>query len=201
MVAGKHSAGFTIVELVVAILIASASTAALVGGVATLARTYRRIEERTFAQQTARLVLELMSRDLRRAGFDPRGSGLDPILVAGDHVVQIQADVDGSGIVDDRSEELVAYVFRPNDGTLTRVVGRQSMPIASGLPPDGCRLAFFDAAGGELADDGVGLDGPRRATIRRVRLQVVVRDRAEAILVDAATEVALRNRPWSSAED
>lgn len=201
MVARRYRAGLTVVEILVALLITSASTAALVGGVATLARAYRRVEERTLAQQTARLVLELVSRDLRRAGFDPRGSGLDPILAAGDHVLQIQADDDGSGAVDDRSEELVAYVFQPQDGTLSRVVGRQSMPIASGLPPDGCRLAFFDAAGGELVDAGAGLDGPGRAAIRRVRLRVVVRDATETILADTASEVALRNRPWTSVED
>ncbi len=184
-----------------AILITAASTAALVGGVATLARAYRRIEERALAQQTARLVLELMSRDLRRAGFDPTGAGLEPILAAGDHVLRIQADDDGSGAVDDRSEELVAYAFQPRDGTLSRVVGRQSMPIASGLPADGCRLAFLDAAGGALVDEGAGLDGDERAAIRRVRLRVIVRDTTETILADATGEVALRNRPWISVED
>lgn len=201
MVARRYRAGLTVVEILVAILITSASTAALVGGVATLARAYRRIEERTLAQQTARLVLELVNRDLRRAGFDPTGSGLDPILAAGDHVLQIQADDDGSGVIDDRSEELVAYVFQPRDGILSRVVGRQSMPIASGLPPDGCRLAFLDAAGDALIDEGTGLDGPRRAAIRRVRLRVIVRDGTGTILADAASEVTIRNRPWTSVED
>jgi type II secretory pathway component PulJ len=198
MVAGRHSAGITIVELVVAFLIAAVSTTGLVGGVATLARSYRRIEERTVAQHTARLVLELIGRDLRRAGFDPTGAGLDPILAAGGHIVRIQADDDGSSVIDDRSEELIAYVFQ--DGTLSRVVGRQSMPIASGLPSDGWRLTFFDGAGGELADAGGELDGPRCAAIRRVRLRVVVRDSAQIILADAVTEIALRNRPWNALE-
>jgi type II secretory pathway component PulJ len=190
-----------VVELLIAILLTSASAAALVGGVATLARTYRRIEERTQAQQTARLILELMSRDLRRAGFDPTGASLDPILAAGDHNLQVQADDNGDGVVDDRSEELVAYEFQSRDGTLNRVVGRQSMPIANGLPADGCRLAFVDAAGSQLLDTGAGLDGPQRAAIRRVRLRVVVRDATQTILADAASEVTLRNRPWSSVED
>ena len=200
MVAGRHDAGITLVELLMAILVTSAATAALVGGIATLARAYRRIEERTVAQQTARLVLELVGRDLRRAGFDPGGTGLEPILEAGDHVVRIQADDDGSGVIDDRSEELVAYVFRPDDGTLSRVVGHQSMPIASGLPSDGCRLGFYDAVGAPLADEGSGLDEPRRSAIRRVALRVVVRDATHAILADTATEVTLRNRAWT-AED
>jgi Tfp pilus assembly protein PilW len=201
MVARRQGVGLTVVELLIAILLTSASTAALVGGVATVARTYRRIEERTQAQQTARLVLELMSRDLRRAGFDPTGSSLDPILAAGDHTLQIQADDNGDGVVDDRSEELVAYVFESGDGTLSRVVGHQSMPIASGLPADGCRLVFVDAAGSQLLDAGAGLDGPQRAAIRRVRLRAVVRDATQTILADAASEVALRNRPWSSVEE
>jgi hypothetical protein len=201
MVARRQSIGLTVVELLVAMLLTSASTAALVGGVATLARTYRRIEERTQAQQTARLVLELMSRDLRRAGFDPTGASLDPFLAAGDHTLQIQADDNGDGVVDDRSEELVAYVFEPRDGILSRVVGRQSMPIASGLPADGCSLVFLDAAGSQLFDAGDGLDGPQRAAVRRIRLRILVRDATETILADAASEVALRNRPWSSEED
>ena len=46
-------------------------------------------------------------------------------------------------MVDATSDEVITYVFRPIDGTLSRIVGHQSMPLLSGLPADGVRLSRY----------------------------------------------------------
>jgi type II secretory pathway component PulJ len=188
--------GTTLVELVVAAGLAAAALVAPVVVMATQAALYRRLEARATAAQTARLVLEVVSRDVRRAGFDPRGTGLAPILSADAGGIVVQADDDGDGSVDAHSEEVTAYAFRPATGVLYRAVGRQTMPLAEGLSPAGFALAYLDGAG--LPIDGAGgvsgLDLPR---VRRVAIAIAVgagdggRGRP---LAEVATMVALRAR-------
>lgn len=192
-----RNAGTTLVEALVATVAASLILASLVSFAGGQARFYRRMEARVSADQTVRLAFDLICRDVRRAGYDPEGVALDPIVRAGATSLTMQEDADGDGRIDRRSEELIAYRFAPSEGTLRRIVGRQSMPLATDLPPDGFRLSYFDDAGAPLPASDGDLDTDHRAMIRRVRIALRVGDLADGSAAVAYTDVALRNQPWA----
>jgi type IV pilus assembly protein PilW len=192
----RKSPAFGVPELLLAAFVASIVLSSLVTFVGAQVRTFRRTEHLLAANETVRIVLDVMSRDLRQAGFDPSGVALEALAAANATALTLQRDDDGDGTIDGDSEEVVAYVFRPAQGTLSRVVGRQSMPLADGLAADGFRLAYFDSAGTEITSPS-GLDAAARAAVRRVRITLLLRDASRTALAGGSTEVALRNRPWT----
>ena len=193
----RRTAGFSLAELLVASFVASVVLTSLVGFAAAQGRFFRRAQEQLTANQTLRLVLDVISRDLRQAGFDAQGTAVEPVLAASSMALVLQQDGDGDGLVDTGSREIITYAFRPEAGTLSRVVGRQSMPLATGLPADGFRLSYMDSAGAALDPDTSGLDATDRAAVRRVRVELLSRAASGEPLAGVVTDVALRNRPWT----
>src|SRR3989304_6020528 len=63
------------------------------------------------AQQSARIALERMTRELREAGYDPTGLGLPALVVAGPTRVAFQRDLNGNGVLDP-TRERVTYLLR-----------------------------------------------------------------------------------------
>jgi Tfp pilus assembly protein PilW len=188
--------GFVLPELLTAILMTSLMLTSLVAYAATHARMYRRIDEHLSANQNLRLVIDVLSRDVRDAGFDARGHAVEPAAVATSTMLVLQRDLDGDGSIDGASQELVTYAFRPETGVLSRIVGRQSMPLASQLPADGFRLSYAGDAGAALAPNGDALDAEERRRLRRIDVSLTFRDPAGRPLAGATTAVALRNMPW-----
>jgi len=193
----RRTAGFSLTELLVSSFVASVILASLVGFAAAERRFFHRAQEQLTANQTLRLILDVLSRDLRQAGFDARGTAVEPVVAATSTTLVLQQDDDGDGIVDTGSTEIITYAFRPEAGTLSRVVGRQSMPLVTGLPADGFQLSYMDSAGAALDPDTGGLDATDRAAIRRVRVDLLARATSGEPLAGVVTDVALRNRPWT----
>jgi len=195
--ARRPNGGFSLPEILVATFMASIALTSLVSFAAAQRRGFCLIQERIAANQTLRLALEMLGRDLRRAGFDARGTAVEPVAAAGSTTLSLQQDDDGDGVIDSGSEESITYAFRPAVGTLSRVVGSQSMPLATGLPPDGFQLSYMDADGTQLDAAGRDLDAAERARIRRIRAALLARDAGGEALASAVVEAALRNRPWT----
>ena len=181
----------TLIELLVGIGLSSTVLAGLVGVLAAQVTLHRRLEARAAAAQAVRLVLEVLSRDLRRAGFDPGAVGFAPVLGADGAGLLLQSDDDGDGTIDGRSQEATAYVFRPGSGVLQRAVGRQVMPLAEGLTEDGFSLTYLDETGVPIPAAG-GIPEADLRRIRHVAVTVSAGDAAGAHLVRAMTAVTLR---------
>ncbi len=187
----KRRRGMTLVEFLVAAGLAASLLAALCGLLAAHTRLYRHLEAHAAAAHTVRLVFDVMSRDLRRAGFDPGVTGLAPIAAAATRAIVVQSDDNGDGVVDLRSGERTAYAFRPDTGVLYRTVGRQPMPLAEGLSAQGFTLAYLDREGLAIpAVEGVSVsDLPR---IHRVLISVAAGSDDGAPLAQVRTAVVLR---------
>lgn len=193
--------GFSLPELLAATLIAALTMTALVNFTVVQSRAFARADTRLAASQDMRLVLDVISRDIRQAGFDAHGLAVEPIVAAGAMRLVLQRDDDEDGVLDSSGRERIGYLFRPGVGTLSRMVGRQSMPLASNLPPDGFRLAYVDRAGATLRTDGVDLDPAEREAVRRIDVTLITRDTDGAPLTSITTGVALRNLPWVPSPD
>src|SRR5437667_205492 len=152
--------GASLVELLVGTLLGLLALAALTAAVAVGARLVAAAGARGEAEDTAQLAVEAFTFDARRAGYDPAGAEIERVVEARPDAVTFGADLDGDGLVDGTSEEQTAYACSAANRRLSRIVGRQSLPLADGV--SACGLRYLDAAGTAFAvpSAGLGAAGP-----------------------------------------
>src|SRR5262249_14384354 len=143
---------------------------AAVAAAATALRHVAAFALRAEADDLAYLALETFTLDVRRAGFDPRATGLAPLAAASASRMTVQADLDGDGAVDTASEESTTIACDVPGGRLSRIVGSQSLPLANGVVA--CTLAYADDAGTAIAVPAAGLDPTARRRVRRATLDL-----------------------------
>ena len=164
--------GIGIVELLVGTLLALLVLGALTAAVAVGARLVVAGGARGEAEDTAQLAVEAFTFDGRRAGYDPSAAGNEAIVQARPDGVTFGADLDGDGVVDATSEEQTAYACSAANQRLSRIIGRQSLPLADGVTA--CALRFFDTTGTAMAVPAAGLGTADRARIRAVALDLTL---------------------------
>ncbi|MGE0519551.1 MAG: PilW family protein [Candidatus Binatia bacterium] len=149
-------------------------------------------------QSAARSVVDLFAREVRRAGANPTCTGaFEAIATAKADEIQLRSDLDGSGAIDQPHED-VRYRWRVTDQILERTAGQTDL-LLSGQELTGSRFRYFDGAGTELMP-GAGLDAAQRASVRRVRIEVALRERPAdpdmggSLTASASTDIDLRNR-------
>jgi hypothetical protein len=162
----------TLAALLAGLPLGLLAVAALAGGVAAGSRVLAATGARAEVEDTTTGAVEAFTADVRRAGFDPAASGGAGLLEARTTRLVLAADLDGDGAIDTTSEERVTWACLTGPPRLQRIVGTQSLPLAADVA--GCRFAFVDAAGAELAVPAAGLDAAGRAAVRAVLLDVVV---------------------------
>ena len=175
----RAQAGYSLADLLVAMAITgvlmSATLSALQSGLAAWGWGTGRVE----AQQATRVALERMARELRDAGYDPTGAGIDAVLVAEPTRIVFQRDLNGNGVID-ATHERVTYILRPKETTLRRDAGGGAQPLAEGVR----RFALFylDGSGAPTTD-------PLRVVSVGIEIEAGL-GRAEATM---STLVTLRN--------
>ena len=177
----RAEAGHSLVELLVATavmgLLIAATLSLLQSGIAAWGWGAGRIE----AQQAVRVALERMARELREAGYDPTGAGIDAILVAEPARIVFQRDLNGNGLIDP-TRERVTYVLRPGETTLRRDAGGGAQPLAEKVRR--FSLSYLDSVGAPTVD-------PERIASVKIEIESG-RAGPEATM---ATQVTLRNGP------
>jgi len=188
VIASRRGTG--LVELLVATVLATVVlgmlTAAVGGGARLLATAGRRGE----AEDTAQLAVEALLFDVRRAGYDPRGVGVEALAAADASRLVLRADLDGDGTVDAASEETITWVCNLAVRRLSRLVGRQSLPLADDVTT--CALGYLDATGTPLSIPPGGLAAADRARVRSVTLALGLSPRGLARSATRLARVALR---------
>lgn len=184
--------GFSLVEL----LIATAIFGIMVIGVSTLYSTilssFNRGENKTETQEVARFVLDLMSREMRLAGYDPSGAiaalPTTAIQVATANSVTFVADVDGNDVTDQVRYRLQGtQVVR--DSAVWGGTAFPALAGASEVAGDVAALTFTylddtDTVTAVLAD------------IRKIRVDIVVQRRTasgELVTFPLTMDVTRRN--------
>lgn len=143
--------GMSLVELLISLAVAGLLLAAtfeiLRGGLFAYGWAVARID----AQQSARVGLDRMARELREAGYDPTYAGIAPIVVAAPDRVVLQNDLNANGVIDS-TRERVTFVLRAGERTLRRDAGGGAQPIIDGVRR--LSLTYFDRAGAPTTDAG-----------------------------------------------
>jgi hypothetical protein len=147
----RHAAqhGSSLVELLTSILFVSILMAMSYTFARAALMTTRVQEAKSEAQVATVMALDVMTRELRLAGFSATARPLVAIPAAGPEQIAVAADFNGDGNSDD-SNELIAYTYDAAKQQLMRATGGSPQPFVRNVPPGGARFCFFDAAGDEL---------------------------------------------------
>lgn len=176
------SVGLTVVEAVVAMGIAGVLYAALYGFYGMHLRVLKAQEVQLSLQESSRLAIDFLSRELHLAGARPvRGGpceGFERLTVAEEQRVTMQYDFRGNstdssadGCPDDPGER-VTYVYDGGDQALKRATGGGApQPFIDDVPAKGFLLRYFDRDGNELESP---LNSQERALVHTVMVTVQV---------------------------
>ena len=185
--------GAGLVELLVGTALALLVLSALTAAVGTGARLLIACGARGEAEDTVQAVLEALTFDVRRTGWDPTASGLVGVREADADRFGVAADLDGDGAIDATSEETTAYRCDTRARRLSRLVGRQSLPLADGVTS--CAFHYLDREGAVMPIPAGGLAAEARARIGALALDLVLVPNGLAGRSRRSILIALRTAP------
>jgi type IV pilus assembly protein PilW len=154
--------GFTLIELMVALAVALLAMASIAMTFQMQFKTLKREEMASEMRDNVRAAVEMMTRELSMAGYDPSGSAGAGIVTAAASSARFTIDLDGDGALTGANED-IEYEYDSTD----RTVKRNSVIIADNIT--GLSLTYYNAANSAVTTAG---------EVRRVRIQLNGRSRA-----------------------
>jgi len=112
--------GFTLVELIVSIAISGIVLAAITATFISQSRSYDAQAQINGMQQAARVAMDMITREVRMAGYDPTSSSNFGIVACSATSIQITADVlvPADGLTTGANEDITYSFDDPNDQIL-----------------------------------------------------------------------------------
>ena len=187
--------GLTLVELMVTLVIVAVMGLAMVGFLRSQHQTVTRQNDGVLATQNARAAVDMLARELRNAGYDPRGGGGAALTAMEIDSVAWTADLDEDFDVDDADPvadtyEEVAYWHDPGTNTLVRrampSLGGVAEPVSDGV--DSLRLTYLDRTGAATADSSL-------VELILIRLWYSTADGVQTGAIES--QIALRNNIYA----
>jgi hypothetical protein len=207
----RRSAGVGVAEALVATAVSLATLATIL--------TFLGVQQKALAVQgvygesqlITRTVIDLLTREVRMAGYDPQGTALATapgpacpgvrrgIVEATATRLRFQQDLNGDGAIGGDGEDVTWELAR---GQVRRRDGREALPVVDHVPPGGLRFRYFDnrSPAVELAPSRSRLSAAERDCVAKVRVTV----RAEVpspnpgavppLASAATTDIAIRGR-------
>ena len=179
---GGRPGGLSLVELLVALGIGLAIVVAMYNVFTLQNKTFAHQEQVVEMQQNVRAAMDMMSREVRMAGYDPCGLNTDAdphnnffgITVDGAQL-QIKADLNGRTPlgndcqapyrgIDASSQENVIYAYDAANKKITRAIGAGAQSFAENVA--GFSFAYLDAGGNVTASS---------TAVRQIRLTITGR--------------------------
>lgn len=126
----RNLEGFTLVELMVSMGIGMVILAAVTTTFMSQTRIYNAQEQINEMQQNARGALDILSRELKMAGYKPNGGGFNGVTYSTTQL-RVQADLNSDGAISTSStaNEQITYAFDNANEQITRAVGSGSAQI------------------------------------------------------------------------
>lgn len=114
--------GFSLIEIMVAIAIMSILSIAMMKTYTGFTRVYTTQEVAAGVQQDLRAALNIMTQDIRMAGFDPTDSDNFGVEVATATNIRITSDTDIDGVVDQSNFERITYNLNAGTNQLQQIL-------------------------------------------------------------------------------
>jgi prepilin-type N-terminal cleavage/methylation domain-containing protein len=202
---GEH--GFTLMELLVAMGVALVVGAGAVSFIRAQSLAMKTQMAQTDLNDEARAVVELMAREIRLAGYNPRcilgPAPVSAIVSAGPQQLRVQYDLNENGALDTgaAASEDVTYQYNATSHAIERVVGGVASEVAADVPAAGFAFKYYQSNGTEIVGTGTGgaLTAAQMAAVYAVSVKVVPTKVADVrtttdVHADIWTNVLLRNR-------
>ena len=121
----KKSAGFTLVELLIALALSLVVLTSVSSAFISQRKTYDAQEQMTELIQGTRAVMEIITREAKLAGFNPTGSATLVGIPYSTTQLEIRADLDGDGTATaSDTNELIIYTHDGANLELDRDTGQ-----------------------------------------------------------------------------
>jgi type II secretory pathway pseudopilin PulG len=180
------TAGFSLLELVIAMAITLAVMVAASTLLATSLRTRTRENARSNALASAQRALNIMSREIGNAGYGLNDNGI-VVNDSGEATIRVRSNLDNDDTLDELDED-VRFVFQSANRAIVRVDDfGGSVVLATNITR--LRITYLNVAGGAASP----------GTAERIAIDVAVDLPASpeqpASVVRLPSQVALRNAP------
>ena len=219
----SRSRGFSTPEILAGMVLGLVLAAAIYSFQQTQLKAYAALQVYSDSQNVTRTAIDLMTRELRMASYDPRGQAnpactgppscalaLSPgpvcpsvrrgLVQATPSTIRFQQDLNGNGVIDNAGEDVTYDVLA---GDLRRKDGAASpVPLVSGVPAGGLTLLYFDGSNPPVqlvpAGSPPALSATQRDCVSKVRVVVTANLKSPRagtpITSTAETVIAIRNR-------
>ncbi len=119
----RNSGGFTLIELLVSMGIGMVVLAAVTTTFMSQTRFYSAQEQVNEMEQNGRGALDLISRELKMAGYNPAGASFNGVTYVNTSQIQINADLNAVSGIQDGTDENITYAYDNANLQITRTVG------------------------------------------------------------------------------
>lgn len=161
--AGASFAGFTLVEMLVAMVIGLIVLAGLYNLFATENKSFSVQEMTVEMQQNARAAMDMMVTEIQMAGYDPAALTSSGIASAAANSIAFTQDLTGDGDLSDTHEN-ITYTYDSANLRITRNTGSGNQPFAENI--EALNLSYYDEAGITTATP---------ADIKKIKIEIRVR--------------------------
>jgi type IV pilus assembly protein PilW len=126
----RNVTGFTLTELMVAMGIGMVVLAAVTTTFIAQAKFYNAQEQINEMQQNARGALDIITRELKMAGYKPNGGTFNGVTYSVSQLM-IQADLDGNGGISTSgsANEQISYAYDSTNKQITRKIGTGTVEV------------------------------------------------------------------------
>jgi len=167
---GGRAGGFSLVELIVAMVIAMVILGAMYNVFTIQNKTFNNQEEIVAMQQNVRASVDMMAREIGMAGYDPARVNSDASstnnftgVTVDSTQLQIRADLDGSGAID-ALEANIIYAFDSGSREITRNRGAGNRIFMENV--EAFTFQYLDGSGAVTAN---------AANVRSIRITITGR--------------------------
>ena len=195
---GFWTRGFTLVEMMVALAVASIVLAVIFGVYAGLMRSYTTQNVAAEVQQAVRAGIDYMAEDIMMAGFNPRAGSFIAFEEAGSTRIRVRFDRNSD--LEDSSPDFgdIAYEYNAGDSRVDQTEEGSTQPYIDNVTD--LSFIYRNAAGEDLIND-LGKPDPissdlDRADIRTVEISITVQEaagRGKPVNRTYTTRVGCRN--------
>ena len=178
--------GFTIVELLVAMVVSFLALGAIYSTFLNQYKSYVVQEETAVMHQNLRIALFYMQRDIRMAGCDPTGSAKARVITANATSINFTEDVrgnldgsDSDGDTDDANEN-ITYCLKENN--LVKNTGGGNQLVVQNI--DALDFAYLDGSSppNVLNPNGSSVPNENLDQIRSVEVTIVARTEKNTLI-------------------
>lgn len=159
----ESSAGFTLVEMIVAMVVGLLVLAGLYNLFAAENKSFSVQETTVEMQQNARAAMDMMVTEIQMAGYDPAASASSGISSAAANSISFTQDLNGDGDLGDTHEN-ITYAYDSANLRITRNTGSGNQPFAENI--EALNYFYYDGAGITTATSG---------DIKKIKIEIRVR--------------------------